>query len=146
MNRRMPLYIAERIEAMLAQKGKAINKAKIILAGVAYKKDIDDVRESPALVLFEHLIKMGASVSFTDPYVSSFKLNGEAIPSRTTNAQLWESADIVVITTDHSVVDYQQLVDHAPLVFDTRNATAHCTGGHVVILGHPGDGGGAAVG
>ncbi|AJE52692.1 nucleotide sugar dehydrogenase [Paenibacillus polymyxa] len=146
MNRRMPLYIAERIESMLAQEGKTINKANIILAGVAYKKDIDDVRESPALVLFEHLTKMGASVSFTDPYVSSFKLNGEEIPSRTANAQLWESADIVVITTDHSVVNYQQLVDHARLVFDTRNATAHCTGGHVVILGHPGDGGGAAVG
>ncbi|WP_331281090.1 UDP binding domain-containing protein, partial [Paenibacillus sp. 1-18] len=110
------------------------------------KKDIDDVRESPALALFEHLKEKGASVSFTDPHVSSFKLNGKVIRSRTANAQLWESADIVVITTDHSVLDYQQLVDHARLVFDTRNATAHCKGGHVVILGHPGDRGGAAVG
>nr|WP_283658027.1 UDP binding domain-containing protein [Paenibacillus sp. RC343] len=96
--------------------------------------------------MFEHLKEMGASVSFTDPYVKSFKLNGEVIQSRAANTRLWESADIVVITTDHSALDYQQLVDHAPLVFDTRNATVNCTGGHVVILGNPGAGGGAAVG
>ncbi|MBE0335734.1 nucleotide sugar dehydrogenase [Paenibacillus sp. 23TSA30-6] len=146
MNRRMPLYIAERIESLLAQEGKAVNQSEIVLAGVAYKKDIDDVRESPALVLFERLKEMGASVSFTDPYVKSFKLNGKVIPSRVADTHLWKSADIVVITTDHSVLDYQQLVDHAPLVFDTRNATVHCTGGHVVILGNPGTGGGAAGG
>jgi UDP-N-acetyl-D-glucosamine dehydrogenase len=91
--------------------------------GVAYKRDIDDVRESPALDILRILARKGAELSFVDPWVPSVALNGETLEAREPSDELFAAQDCVVIVTDHSTFDYEQVVGNAPLVFDTRNAT-----------------------
>jgi UDP-N-acetyl-D-glucosamine dehydrogenase len=135
LHRGMPERLGRRIEGLLEAEGKALSGAGIVICGIAYKKDTDDVRESPALELMEHLLEKGAQVIYHDPYVPACRVAGADFVSRTAEPQLWTGADLVVIATDHAAVDYQQLVDHAQLVFDTRNATKACSGGRIVLLG-----------
>lgn len=137
-NHNMTLYLVERITEMLKSEGKTINRARIVLVGMAYKKDIDDVRESPAMALFQKLREEGADVCYTDPFVSQFRLDKEIISSVAPSPRLWSESDMVVITTDHSKVDYQSIADHAPFIFDTRNVMKTCQGGRIVVLGNPG--------
>lgn len=137
VNQGMPGLILERIQWLLQAEGKTLKGSKIILSGIAYKKDIDDIRESPALALFVLLLEAGAIVQYCDPYIPSFKLGEMTYFSRTLQPSLLSSADLVVIATDHSAVDYQGLADAAPLVLDTRNATRDCTRGRIAVLGKP---------
>jgi UDP-N-acetyl-D-glucosamine dehydrogenase len=90
--------------------------------GVAYKNDIDDLRESPALKVIENLEKNGAVVSYNDPFIPEFKHNGKKYSSVKWEDMI-EKADVVIITTNHSCYDYQTIVDKANLLYDTRNAT-----------------------
>ncbi|MEK4434528.1 nucleotide sugar dehydrogenase [Paenibacillus sp. FSL K6-2862] len=137
-NRQMPERVVQRAAALLEQAGTRVQGARIVLAGMAYKKDIDDLRESPALDVFRLLSAAGAEVVFTDPMVPVFrKDDGSVLQSQPAVPGLWTWADLVIVTTDHSGFNYQEMADHAKLIFDTRNATAGCHGGHIVVLGQP---------
>jgi len=120
----MPKYIVERTPKILSQKfKKSLNRAKILLLGVAYKKDIDDLRESPALEIIKKLEQEGAIVSYYDPYIPEFVNNGKEYKSlNKLTAKEIKEKDIVIITTDHSKVDYKMVAKNAKAVFDTRNA------------------------
>jgi UDP-N-acetyl-D-glucosamine dehydrogenase len=91
---------------------------------VTYKRDISDVRESPALEIAHHLRARGADLSYSDPFVPSLKLDGEQLEAREADAALLRESDLVVIVTDHSRFDYAAVAEHARLVLDTRNAIA----------------------
>lgn len=123
INDRMPEYCVGRAEGIINRRfRKALHGAKVILSGIAYKQDIDDCRESPAIRVYEHLIKEGAEVTCYDPYVKSFKSKGGVLEvRRSITAQEIEAADIVMVTTAHTKVDYEFIAAHAKVVFDTKN-------------------------
>ncbi len=126
INLRMPYFVVDKITRAMNVRQKAINGARILLLGIAYKKDIDDERESPALKVFELLEQQGAHVQFHDPYVPVVKPHtffSRKIRSVPLSEELVESQDCVVITTDHSSIDYEWVVKHSALVIDSRNAT-----------------------
>lgn len=123
INNYMPEYVVERVMKILNKFRKPLNGSKILILGVAYKKDIDDIRESPALKVIENFEKENAVVEYNDPYVPSFIYKGKQYISVEITAESLQQYDIVVITTDHSKYDYQFIVDNARLIFDTRNAT-----------------------
>lgn len=135
MHRTMPCRVVSRAEELLEGEGKCLAGARIAIAGVAYKKDTDDLRESPALELIGELKRKGAAVVYHDPYVPACHIDGERYVSETASPQLWSKADLVVIAVDHTTVDYQQIADCAPLVLDTRNAAKTSKGGRIVLLG-----------
>ena len=123
INDRMPEYCAQRAMGALNERKKAMTGAKVLVLGVAYKQDIDDYRESPALRVIESLRKLGAQVSYYDPYVESYRYQGQEehrIPALDKAAL--ESADLVMVTTAHTCVDYDFVAEHASLIFDTKNA------------------------
>ena len=124
INDSQPAYVVERAMHILNEYKKAINGAKVLVLGVAYKQDIDDYRESPAIRVIEELKKVGADIKYYDPYISKFKdgkltMEGE----KELTKSLIESSDIVIITTAHTNVDYKFVCDNAKIVFDTKNVT-----------------------
>lgn len=121
INNYMPEFVVERLMKQLNQQKKALNGSKIFCLGVAYKKDIDDLRESPALKVIEHLEKNGAEVFYNDPFIPSFKHRGQEYTSIEVNEMNLHSADAVLILTDHSAYDAEFVVKYAELIFDTRN-------------------------
>lgn len=126
VNDRMPEYCAERSSKILNRFKKALNGSKILVLGVAYKQDIDDYRESPAIRVIKELEKEGAEVVYYDPFVSEYREGGivkKGEPELT--AGLIESADLVIITTAHTNVDYDFVQKHAKAIFDTKNAMKH---------------------
>ncbi len=123
VNSSMPEYVIALISDALNDKAKSIKNSKILILGMAYKKDIDDLRESPALDVYEYLESRGAKVSYHDPYVPQFKWDGGIIKSKAYSDKLIKSQDCVVILTAHSNIDYKAIVKNAKLVVDTRNAT-----------------------
>jgi len=124
INSHMPEYVVDRITAMLNQRfAKALNKSTILVLGVAYKPDIKDVRESPALDVIKLLEDKGVRIYYNDPYVPVIDWNRSKHKSRKLTKSLVEKADVTVILTNHSSYDYQWIVDNARAVFDTRNAT-----------------------
>lgn len=133
INTAMPYHVVERISSALNHKTKPLPGARVLVLGVAYKKDIDDMRESPALTIIELLRREGAIVSYNDPYVPKigrgrkYNLNMTSVPL--TDLQQY---DCVVIVTDHSDYDYAHIVQEARLVIDTRNATRGIASNHVV--------------
>ena len=136
VNSHMPEYVVDRTVRLLNEKsGLALSRSTIVVLGVAYKRDIKDVRESPALDVIKLLQNRGAKVLYNDPYVPSFYLeHGEKgekshglMKSVKVTPELIKNADLVIIVTDHSSYDYQQIVDNSKLVFDTRNATKKVT-------------------
>jgi len=122
INNSMPEFVINRCMQVLNEEKKALNGAKVVVLGLAYKKDIDDVRESPALEILDLLNKAGANWIAVDPFVKEFKFNGEVIQPVELTKELLQSADLVLITTDHSTFDYELIAQHSPLIFDTRNA------------------------
>lgn len=125
INDRMPEYTVDRCaEALNARFGKALKKAKVLLLGVAYKQDIDDYRESPALSVIQNFEKRGAEVEYFDPWVAQCRFhNGRAMNSLHKLAtDKIQAADIVVITAAHTNVDYELVAQHAKLIFDAKNA------------------------
>lgn len=122
INDRQPQYCVERVMYILNDHKKAINGANVLVLGVAYKNDIDDYRESPAIHVIKELLKVGANVKYYDPWVSEFKegeLQMKGEPKL--NVDLVEKADIVIITAAHSNVDYKFVQKHAKVIFDTKN-------------------------
>jgi UDP-N-acetyl-D-glucosamine dehydrogenase len=123
VNDRMPEYCVERASKILNKHKKAMNGSRILVLGVAYKQDIDDYRESPALRVIEILEKDGAEVVYYDPFVLEYQEHGEVKKGEPLLTQeLIESADLVIITTAHTSVDYEFVQQHAKAIFDTKNA------------------------
>ena len=123
VNDRMPEYCVDRTARILNQAKKAINGARVLELGVAYKQDIDDFRESPAISVIEELLRRGADVEYYDPWVPKFRKKGlvmESIPALT--AEVIRQADIVLVTTAHTNVDYALVQKNAARIFDTKNA------------------------
>jgi UDP-N-acetyl-D-glucosamine dehydrogenase len=124
INTSMPYYVLSLVMDALNEDGKALKGCKVAVLGMAYKRDIDDVRESPALDIHELLEEKGAHVSFNDPYVPNVRLTGDRVGTSVELTAEWLAAqDCVVIVTDHTVYDYDFILEHAKLVVDTRNAT-----------------------
>ncbi|MBM3324320.1 MAG: nucleotide sugar dehydrogenase, partial [Calditrichaeota bacterium] len=123
INTHMPEYVVDRVTLALNEHERSVKGAKILLLGVSYKRDIDDSRESPALDILELLTKRGAQVQYHDPYISKILVSERTLESVELTGELLGSQDVVVITTDHRVLDYEWICSSARLVFDTRNAT-----------------------
>jgi UDP-N-acetyl-D-glucosamine dehydrogenase len=125
VNTSMPRYVVTKIADALNDEAKAVRGAHIAVLGVAYKRDVDDVRESPALDIIQLLSERGAQVSYHDPHVPSLRLEHEkTMESVALSAEWLHSADCVVIVTNHSCFDYAWIVENSRLIVDTRNATA----------------------
>ncbi|MFP4322508.1 MAG: nucleotide sugar dehydrogenase [Anaerolineales bacterium] len=128
VNTSMPYYVLDKVTDALNDSAKAVRGAKIGVIGVAYKRDIDDVRESPALDIIQLLRDKGATVTFHDPYVPQVKLDGETWHSETYSTDWLAAQDCLVIVTNHSTYDWQEIVDHGRVIVDTRNAVNNSTG------------------
>jgi len=133
INSGMPYHVVSSVSRALSQQGKAMKGAKVLVLGVAYKKDIDDLRESPALTIIELLQKDGAQVSYNDPY---FPFIGKGrhydLQMKCTPVDDVDKYDCVLIVTDHSDYDYEWIARHASLVVDTRNAMKGIHGDNIV--------------
>jgi UDP-N-acetyl-D-glucosamine dehydrogenase len=120
INGQMPHFVVEKVQNALNEVRKPVKGSKILILGAAYKRDIDDVRESPALDIMHLLRNRGAEISYVDPHVPELKLENDTL--RSCGIDAVAGADCVVIVTDHSRFDYQALVRDASLIVDTRNA------------------------
>jgi UDP-N-acetyl-D-glucosamine dehydrogenase len=138
INTSMPHHVVERVSEALNERAKSIKNSKILMLGVAYKKDVDDVRESPAMEIMELLQARGAELSYSDPYIPKLhkmrNYDFSHMSSVELKADVLKSQDVVLITTDHTVFDYQSIVDNAGLIVDTRNATRKVTRGREKIV------------
>jgi UDP-N-acetyl-D-glucosamine dehydrogenase len=123
INSHMPEYVVERINRALNQKKKSLKGSKILILGVAYKRDIKDLRESPALDVIRLLQNVGAEVSYNDPHVPLIRMDNSNIKSVKLTKGILQSSDCVAILANHSAYDYDFIVRNTPLVMDTRNAT-----------------------
>lgn len=130
INDRMPDYVVSLAQDGLNQMGKSLKGSKVLVLGAAYKRDIDDVRESPSLKIIKALREKEAEVEYNDPFVPKIKLDGKFMKGVPLTLSNIKKADCVVIATDHSVYDYKQIVDHASLVIDSRNAVGRTTNHH----------------
>lgn len=138
INTRMPEYVVERVIRELNDRGRAMKGAKICILGVAYKKDVDDPRESPSFVLMDLLRERGVELSYSDPHVPRLpKMRHHKVAdleSQELTPNFLASLDCALIATDHSAFDYAAIVRHAPLVIDTRNATLGVSEGREKII------------
>lgn len=127
INTHMPQYVVQRVAEALNEEGKPIKGSKICILGMAYKKDVDDPRESPSFELLEMLLARGAQVSYSDPHIPRLpKMRHHDVPqlsSQSLSPEFLASQDCLLIATDHSAFDYDQIVRHGRLIIDTRNAT-----------------------
>lgn len=126
INSSMPEYVVTRLNEALNELGHSVKGSRILIMGVAYKRDVSDTRESPALDIIGLLKKRGATVNYTDPYVASLEVLEEKV-ERWEPSSGYDNFDCVAILTDHKAFDYQNLVNHAGVVFDARNALAGVT-------------------
>lgn len=138
INTHMPHYVINRVTEFLNDSGKAVRGSKIALLGMAYKKDVDDPRESPSFELTKLLLARGANLTYNDPHVPSLPKMRHypdlpAMDSQELTPQYLAAQDCVLISTDHSAYDYSFIVQHSKLVVDTRNATKHVTHGREKI-------------
>lgn len=122
INHEMPFFVVDKVRSALNRVSKAVNGSRILVLGVAYKPDIRDVRESPAIDVIRLLERDGANVDYHDPYVEELKIDGVVMQSVDIPQKTINDYDIVVIITNHSVIDYEQLAESARCVVDTRNA------------------------
>lgn len=124
INNSMPEYVVGRMVKLLNEQGKALNGSKVAIMGVAYKKDIEDIRESPVLGILDILDKAGADFIVVDPHVQEFRLNGRIIKTTQLLPEALSVFDVVALTTDHSSFNYEGIAEHSTCLFDTRNAFA----------------------
>lgn len=135
MNAEMPRYIvSQAVYALNHHQGKAISRSKIMLLGVTYKKDVPDIRESPALAILKELQELGAKVSYHDPYVPEIRHESLSLVCEPLNAGLLREKDLVLLVTDHSCFQYPMILKNSRLIFDTRNALRHFKDPHIVRL------------
>ena len=138
VNHEMPKYVVSRVMLALNQRGKAVKGSRILIMGLAYKPDVDDVRESPSFELIEELSELGAQVDYNDPLVpKTHRMRKHNLTMQSVNLTPTELAkyDCVLIATHHKQYDWQMIADHAKLIVDTRNAMGKVTGrrDHIVL-------------
>lgn len=134
-NENMPYYVLDLIVRSLSINGAALKTAKYLFLGAAFKKDVDDIRNSPGLKIMELLLQRGAqNLSFNDPYVNEVKIKGTTFVSQELSDELIAEKDCIVITTNHTCYDMNNIVKNAKLVVDTRNATKGVTSGREKII------------
>lgn len=137
VNMSMPEYVIDKVIKALNDHGKAVKGSKICLLGMAYKKDVDDPRESPSFELMELLLARGADLSYNDPYIPSLpKMRHYDVPEMTSSdltSEFLNEQDCVLIATDHTSYDYDKIVEQSKIVVDTRNATANVKNGREKI-------------
>ncbi|MCL2437638.1 MAG: nucleotide sugar dehydrogenase [Coriobacteriia bacterium] len=121
INEDMPYYVARRLMDALNTQGKALNGARILALGVAYKADIDDMRESPAMSVIARIEEKGAQVRYHDPHVPQYTQDGKKVHSVDLTAEELQSADAVIVLSGHSNVDYRLVAEQSSLILDTRN-------------------------
>jgi nucleotide sugar dehydrogenase len=134
VNNRMPAYVAARIGDALNEAGKPVKGSRVMALGLAYKSDVNDVRESPATAVMERLARSGAVCSYHDPHVPVFRLFGEELRSVELSPEALAAQDVVAILTAHGGLDYHAVVRSAALVFDARGATRGLDATNVVRL------------
>ncbi len=134
INHFMPRYVVEKINEALNERRKSLKGAKIFILGVTYKRDVDDVRESPAIEIMEMLLRKGAEVSYNDPYAPELRVDTTLFKSVSFSGKSLEEVDCVAIITDHNSYDYKRIVKSAPLIIDTRNATKGISKGREKII------------
>lgn len=134
INENMPYHVVDLVIKNIARAGVSINNASILVLGVAFKRDIDDSRHSPAYKIFQLLNKEKAKIYYNDPFVPEYKVDNELYHSRKVTENLLAKTDCVLILTDHSVYDYKFIVKKARLIIDTRNATGKVISGKRKII------------
>ncbi|MBU9675173.1 nucleotide sugar dehydrogenase [Planococcus sp. CP5-4] len=122
INDSMPDFVLQRSADILNRQGKALNGSKILVLGVAYKKDIDDYRESPVLPILDRLINSGSDWAAVDPYIPEFKLQGKLVKTIKLNNENLKEADLIIIATNHSTFDYELILASNTVILDTRNS------------------------
>ena len=122
-NRRMPSFVRHKAWRVLNNMGIALSKAKILIIGAAYKKDLGDCRESPAIAIMQQLCQDGVTVAYHDPYVAEIEIFERIFYSVELEDETVADADLVIIATDHSNLDYLNIVKQAQAVLDTRGVT-----------------------
>ena len=128
INDKMPEYCVERASKLLNHKGKAMKTSKVLVLGVAYKQDIADYRESPALRVIEELEKSEANISYFDPWVPEYKYNGRRYSSiKEITPEIIASYDLIMVTAAHSNIDYKMIQENAQIIFDTKNVMKDIT-------------------
>src|SRR6266536_4297508 len=131
VNRSMPDYVTHRVQTALNERGKAVKGSKILVLGLAYKPDVDDVRESPSFELIEKLEALGANVDYHDPHVpATHKMRHHDLHMKSIvlSPQTLKMYDCIVVATHHQAYDWQMIADNASLIIDTRNALRKVTG------------------
>jgi len=136
INDGMPYYVVAKLQRLLNQRGRCLNGARIFVLGVTYKADVADPRETPARKIMELLQRDGATLTYADPYTPHMDVAGRSYAAVEIDADRLAQSDCVLILTAHSAFDYERIVRHAPLVYDTRHATKAVQGttDHVVVL------------
>ncbi len=134
INEQMPYYVVSRIMEALNAKGKSLKGANILMLGVAYKRDVEDTRESPSLKLIQLLREKGANVSYNDPYVANIKVSESTMTSVELTDKRLSKADCVVIATDHTCYDYKDIAEKSSFIFDTRGITRKLRNKNIVRL------------
>lgn len=135
INSHMPEWVVQKVADALNDVRKAVRGSRVLVLGVAYKRDINDVRESPALDIIRLLEERGAHVEYHDPHVDEFREDGHVRKGVELSDEMLRWADAVVIITDHQSIDYQRVVDHSTLVVDTRNVTSTTRAGRAKVVG-----------
>ncbi len=135
INERMPHYVTSRIMEALNTRGKSMKEAKVLVLGVAYKKDVGDIRESPSLKLIRLLREKGAKVIYNDPYIQTVQINQDILVSIELTDENLSLADCVIIATDHECYNLEKIVASSKLVFDSRGVTKGLNSDNIVRLG-----------
>jgi UDP-N-acetyl-D-glucosamine dehydrogenase len=142
VNEEMPYHVADMVRRALGRSGIAVRGARVLILGVAFKKDIDDARNSPSERIIESLLEDGAQLQYHDPYVGEFPVHSDFVPrhpfhlrSVALTRSMLESVDCAVIVQAHSPVDYELVARHVPILVDACNATAAIAGEHIIRLG-----------
>jgi UDP-N-acetyl-D-glucosamine dehydrogenase len=134
INGQMPRYVVERVTTAMNDVGKCLNGSRILVAGVTYKRDVADLRESPAIDIIELLLQRKAQVVYADPYVPTLRLVETTLEATPLDEAELRRADCVIIVTDHHAFDYASIAKNASLIVDTRNALANIDGEHIQRL------------
>ncbi len=134
INESMPKFVVDKVTDALNNDGKAVRNSRIHVLGVAYKRDVNDVRESPALHVIKMLIDKGAKVTYSDPFAPTIREDGMELSETPVRQALEAGTDCVVLLTDHTAFNYPEIVHLAPVIIDTRNALRDFIGGNIIRL------------
>jgi UDP-N-acetyl-D-glucosamine dehydrogenase len=134
INASMPEFVLNRMIQLLNERNKSLSNSKILIVGITYKKDVADIRESPALEVASLLLTQGADLMFHDPLIQQVSIQGKHLNRVGLEIEILRECDIIVILTDHTGVNYGRLAKYGTLIFDTRNAIKNIKAPHIIKL------------